>query len=185
MTRKIWSFLLPLIVFSVLILGCSAFEDDDEDAYTLRGFVFVYPGFEEEEDGTLADDVVIASRYKPPRGTVPFKGATVTVEETGHRLQTADRGAFIFYPLAPGTYTVAVTYKEFPAVKRRMKVHGRNSSSGTTVIWLPGPNPQPRPDPDDSGSSVDNDQPPDDGGLESGGSGGPISSRDLSSRDGQ
>lgn len=114
--------LFVVSAFTVAISGCGADVSDCKNPNTLSGFVYVTQSALTELDGTLDDDVLVSDRDQPPAGFIPFKGATVTVEETGASLELGERGAFVFYPLPAGTYTLAIKFGDFPPVRRKKTV---------------------------------------------------------------
>lgn len=104
----------------VSMLGCASDSDNCLNPNTLSGFVYIRQDALSELDGSLEDDVIVTDRAQPPDGFVPFKGAKVTVEETGASVELGEKGAFVFHPLPAGTYTLVIKFGDFPAV-RRMK----------------------------------------------------------------
>ncbi len=121
MKLKICSVLFS-VAFVVAMVGCSSDLDDCPNPNTLSGFVYIGQSALKELDGTLDDDVIVSDQNQPPSGFVPFKGAKVTVEETGLSVELGERGAFVFYPLPVNTYTLVIKYGDFPPVRRQKGV---------------------------------------------------------------
>ncbi|MGQ9463199.1 MAG: carboxypeptidase-like regulatory domain-containing protein [Candidatus Fervidibacter sp.] len=113
-------FVVP--AFAIAISGCGADVSDCKSPNSLSGFVYVTQNALTELDGTLDDDVLVSDQDQPPAGFTPFKGAKVTVEETGASLELGEQGAFVFYPLPAGTYTLAIKFGDFPPVRRKKAV---------------------------------------------------------------
>ncbi len=107
---------------STFLAGCGVGGHDCPNPNTLSGYVYLQRDALSELDGTLEDDVLVSERATPPDGFVPFKGAKVTVEETGDFVTLGEQGKFVFYPLPAGTYTLVIQYGNFPSVRHRKSV---------------------------------------------------------------
>lgn len=180
--RWICIILFGLSIAAVLN-GCSSSKDwdDCDNPNTLSGFVYLVRGALDETDGTLDDDILISDSPNPPTEFQPFKGAKVTVEETGQNMTTGERGAFVFYPLPAGIYTLVIKFQDFPPVKRHKSVcvqqfrpiYIRDSDYYDRPPYYdppPQPSDEDRPSQDTSGSW-------DDGGFSSAGEGDEASAR--------
>ncbi|MCS7265445.1 MAG: carboxypeptidase-like regulatory domain-containing protein [Armatimonadetes bacterium] len=121
MKAKVCEALLVMALTNAII-GCASYSGDCPNPNTLRGFVYIRQGALNELDGTLDDDVIVIDRSQPPEGFLPFKGAKVTVEETGSSVELGERGAFVFHPLPAGTYTLVIKFENFPPIKRQKEV---------------------------------------------------------------
>lgn len=127
----------------LLLIGCGSEDSNCPNPNTLSGFVYIRQGALDEPDGTLEDDVLVSDKSLPPVGFLPFKGAKITVEETGTSLELGERGAFVFHPLPAGTYTLVIEFEGFPPVKRLKGVCVVSLSSYYRPPYYYDPPPQP------------------------------------------
>ncbi len=165
-------------VISGLLNGCSG-GSSCPNPNTLSGFVYIRQGALAQAYGTLEHDVLVTDSPNLPTGYEPLKGAKVTVEETGASLVLGEKGAFVFYPLAAGTYTLVIQVEGFPPVRRTKSVCAETTSTyyfsppfydPTPPLTTPSPPKPATPPPDTSGIWNE-------GGLSSWGEGGEASAR--------
>ncbi len=127
---NVWALFL-LVAWGIangLLNGCGG-GSNCPNPNTLSGFVYIRQGSLAQADGTLEHDVLVTDSPNPPTGYEPLKGAKVTVEETGASLVLGEKGAFVFYPLAAGTYTLVIQVEGFPPVRRTKSVCAETTST--------------------------------------------------------